>query len=113
MFVEVVIFSINLESNHLLSPVIQAELRWGWVFLERTRILSGIQFTTYLIDFFVVARQLKRFVGNSLNVILTRQTCGQRSSRAAERKRQALGNDYFPSEFAISSLCQNVEETKI
>ena len=25
-------------------------LRWGWVFLERTRILSGIQFTTYLVE---------------------------------------------------------------
>jgi len=29
-------------------------LRWGWVFLERTQILSGIQFTTHFIDFFVV-----------------------------------------------------------
>ena len=30
------------------------ELRWGWVFLERTRILSGIQFRTYFIEIFVV-----------------------------------------------------------
>ena len=30
-----------------------------------------------------------------VNVILTRQTCGRRSSRAAKSKRQALGN-YFP-----------------
>jgi len=37
----------------------------------------------------------KRFVGSSVNVILTRQTCGQRSSRAAESRRRALGN-YFP-----------------
>jgi len=29
-------------------------LRWGWVFLERTRILSGIQFTTHVIESFVV-----------------------------------------------------------
>jgi len=29
-------------------------LKWGWVFLERTRILIGIQFTTHFIDFFVV-----------------------------------------------------------
>jgi len=29
-------------------------LRWGWVFLERTRNLSGIQFTTHFIDCFVV-----------------------------------------------------------
>jgi len=67
-------------------------LRWGWVFLERTRILSGIQFTMYFIDFFVV--QTKRFVGSSLTAILTRQTCGQRSSRAAESKRRAVWN-YF------------------
>jgi len=67
-------------------------LRWGWVFLERTRIFSGIQFTTHFIEIFVV--KTKRFVGSFVNVILTRQTCGQRSSRAAESKRRALGN-YF------------------
>jgi len=67
-------------------------LRWGWVFLERTRILSGIQFTTHFIDFFVV--QTKWFGGSFVHVILTRQTCGQRLSKAAESKRRALGN-YF------------------
>ena len=67
-------------------------IRWGWVFLERTRILSEIQFTTYFIEIFVV--ETKRFVGSTVNVILTRQTCGQRWSRAAESKRRALGN-YF------------------
>ena len=67
-------------------------LRWGWVFLERTRILGGIQFTTHFIEFFVV--ETKRFVGSFVNVILTRQTCGQRSSRAADSKRRALENDF-------------------
>jgi len=67
-------------------------LRWGWVFLERTRILCGIQFTTYFIEIFV--EETKQFVGSFVNVILTQQTCGQRSSRAAESKRRALGN-YF------------------
>ena len=67
-------------------------LRWGWVFLERTRILSGIQFTTHFIEMFAV--KTKRFVGSFVNAILTRQSCGQRSSRVAESKRQALGN-YF------------------
>jgi len=67
-------------------------LRWGWVFLERTRIFSGVQFTTHFIEFLVL--ETKRFVGTFSNVILTRQTCGQRSSRAAESKRRALGN-YF------------------
>jgi len=38
--------------------------------------------------FFVV--ETKQFVGSFLNVILTRQNCGQRSSRAAERKHRAL-----------------------
>jgi len=66
--------------------------RWGWVFLKRTQILSGIRFTTHFIELFFV--ETKRFVSSFSNVILTRQTCGQRSSRAAESKRQALGN-YF------------------
>ena len=68
------------------------DLRWGWVFLERTRILSGIQFTTHFIGIFVV--ETKRFVGSFVHVILTWQTCGQRSSKTAESKRWALGN-YF------------------
>ena len=67
-------------------------LRWGWVFLERTWFLSGIQFTMHFIEIFVA--ETKRFVGSTINVVLTRQTCGQRSSRAAESKRRALG-DYF------------------
>ena len=67
-------------------------LRWDWVFVERTRILRGIQFTTHFIEIFVV--ETKRFVGSFANVILTWQTCGQRSSRAAESKHSALGN-YF------------------
>jgi len=75
-------------------------LRWGWVFLERTWILSGIQFTTYFMNPFVV--ETKRFVGSFVHVILTRQICGQRSSRAAESKRRAIGN-YFSKRIAICS----------
>jgi len=85
-------------------------LRWGCVFLERTRILSGIQFTTHFMEFFAV--ETKRFIGRSINVIFTRQTCCQRSSRAAESKRRAL-DIYFSSEFAVCSNCHNVEETEI
>ena len=59
---------------------------------ERTRILSGIQFTTNCIEIFIV--ETNRFVISAVHVILTRQTCGQRSSKAAESKRRALGN-YF------------------
>jgi len=78
-----------MRSKNLLWP---PSKRWGWVFLERTRILSGIQFTTYFIEIFVV--ETKRFLSSFVNVILTRQTCGQRSSRGAERKRRSIGN-YF------------------
>jgi len=53
---------------------------------------KGIQFTTCFIEIFVV--KTKPFVGSFVHVILTQQTCGQRSSRAAESKRRALGN-YF------------------
>jgi len=67
-------------------------IRWGWVFLERTRILRGIQFTTHFIKKFVVESNDSSVV--FVNVILTWQTCGQRSSRAAESKHRALGN-YF------------------
>ena len=76
-------------------------LRWGWVFLERTRILSGLQFTTHFIEFFVV--ETKRFVGSFSNVILTRQTCGQRLSRTAESKCRARGN-YFPERICCMFL---------
>ena len=38
--------------------------------------------------------ETKGFVGSFVHVILTQQTCSQRSSRAAESKRRALGN-YF------------------
>jgi len=47
----------------------------------------------HFIDFFVV--ETKRFVGSFVHVILTRQTCGQRSSRAVENKRRVLEN-YSP-----------------
>jgi len=40
-------------------------IRRGWVFLERTRILSRIQFTTHVIEFVVV--ETKRLVGSTIN----------------------------------------------
>jgi len=64
------------------------KLRWGWVFLKQTRILSRLQFTRYFIEF--VFLETERFVSSNPNVILTQQTCGQRSSRAAGSKRRAL-----------------------
>jgi len=59
-------------------------LRWGWVFLERTQILSGFQFTTHFIEILVL--ETKRFVDGSVQVILTRQTCGQRLSWPAGKQ---------------------------
>ena len=82
-------------------------LRWGWIFLERTRILSGIQFTTYFIEFSDV--QTKPFVGSFVNLILTRQTCGQRSSRAAESKHWAPGM-YFCERICYMFLVSKCRE---
>jgi len=39
--------------------------------------------------------ETKQFVGSSVNVILTRQICGQRSSRVAESKHQTLENHIY------------------
>jgi len=83
--------------------------KYGWVFLERTKILSDIQFTTYFIDFFVV--ETKRFVGSFVHMILTQQTCGQHSSRAVERKRQALGN-YFAEQICYMFLMSKCREDR-
>ena len=67
-------------------------IKVGWGISRTNGIISGIQFTTYFIEIFVV--ETKRFVGSFVNVTLTQQTCGQCSSRAAESKRRAIGN-YF------------------
>jgi len=93
-------YSVNEAMHTPRWSILCPTLRWGWVFLERTRILSGIKFTTHFIESFVV--ETKRFVCSTVNVILTRQTCGQRSSRAAESKHRAL-EIIFWSEFAICS----------
>jgi len=85
------------------------DLRWGWVFLERMRILNGIKFTTHFIDLFVV--ETKRFVGSFVNVILTRQSCGQRSNRAAESKRRAIGN-YFSKRICYMFLTSKCREDR-
>ena len=77
----------------------------GWVFFERKQILCGMQSTTHFIvhDFFVV--ETKRFVSSSVNMILTRQTCDQRSSslRAAESKGWAPEN-YFSEQICYMFL---------
>jgi len=78
----------------------------GLCFSQQTQIFSGIQLTMHFMDIFVV--ETKWFVGSTVNVILTRQTCSQLSTRPAESKNRALGNCF--SEW----ICyrQNVEETE-
>jgi len=78
--------------SRITQPHLKVGLGMFWIFLERTWILSGIQFTTYFIESWVV--ETKRFVVSFVHVMLARQTCGQYSGRAAESKRRALGN-YF------------------
>jgi len=56
--------------------------------------------------------ETKQFVSSNVHVILTRQTCGQRSARTAESKCPALKKKNT-TEFALFSQCQNVEETVI
>jgi hypothetical protein len=70
----------------------------------------GIKFTTHHIEICVV--ETKRFVNSFVHVILAWQTCGQRSSRAAESKRRSLGN-HFSELLAMCIQYQNVEETEI
>jgi len=79
----VVVFTLKICVFWLNSNTI---FKVRWVFLERTRILSGIHFTMYFIDLFFVAT--KPFVGSFVHVILTRHTFGQHSSTAADSVRR-------------------------
>jgi len=81
-------FKVKISQSQLCS-----HLRWGWVFLKRTWILSRSQFTRHLIEFVFV--KTKRFVGSNPNLILTRQTCGKRSSMSARSKRRAIEKDFI------------------
>jgi len=62
--------------------------RQGWVLCERTCVFTGIQFTKHFIEFVLV--ETTQLFGCTVNVILTRQTCGHRSSRVAGSTHRAL-----------------------
>jgi len=68
--------------------------------LKGTCVFSRIQFTKYFIEFIFV--ETNQLFGSNSNVILTRQTCGQRSGMAAGSKRQAFSFN-FPYEFTKCS----------
>ena len=85
--------SLIINKNVETKSHIKTRLRWGWVFLEQTRILIGIQFTRPFVDSVFV--ETKRFVGSNVNVILTLQTCGQRSCMSAGSKRRALEHYFY------------------
>jgi len=74
------------------EPQCDGKIRGGKRVLTFKKRILPFQFTTHSFDLFVV--ETNRFVSSTVNVILTRQTCGQRSSQTAESKRRALGN-YF------------------
>jgi len=62
-------------------------LKQGWGLFKRTCEFSGIQFTKHFIEFVYV--ETNEVVRRNSHVNLTRQTCGQRSSRVAGSKRRA------------------------
>jgi len=77
---------VQFFQNHKLA--LFSLLKQGWVCSKRTCVFSGIQFTTHFIEFVVV--ETKQIVSSNSNVILKRQTCGQRSGMAAGGKRRAI-----------------------
>jgi len=64
------------------------KLRQGWILFNRTCEYAGIQFTKHSIEF--VLLETNKLVGSNPHVILTRQTCRQRSNRVAGSTRRAL-----------------------
>jgi len=58
------------------------------MWFERTCVFSGILFTRHFIE--LICLETNQLFGSHSNVILTRQTCDQRSSMAAGSKRGAL-----------------------
>jgi len=87
------------------------ELKRDWVFLERLKIFSRFQFTGHCIEFVLV--EANQLAVSNPNVVLTRQTYGQRSSRATGSKRRALAF-YFAIRICYKFLIsKNVEDGPI
>ena len=86
--------SLGTEFPHKMA------IKKGLGLFERTCVFTGIQFTNHFIEFAYV--KTNELVCSNSNMTLTRQTCGQHSSRVAGRKRRALAF-CFPYEFAMCS----------
>jgi len=74
----------NLEIWPFLNSLLE---KWVWESgpkIDPATGVSGMRF----IEFVLV--KTKRFVGSTINVLLTQHTCGQRSSMSARSKRWAL-----------------------
>ena len=85
------IHQLILLSSHVQPQ--ELKLGVGYFSNVETQILIGIQFTRHFIEFVFV--EMRQSVGSNSNVILTRQTCGQRSSMVAGSKHRTL-SFYFP-----------------
>jgi len=89
------LFSVISPENYKVASFLirglKLPLRWGWVFLERTQILSGIQFTTHFIEIFVVKTQ--RFIAIFVNAKSTLQ-CKSKQAHAPLRS-HTFGSSSF------------------
>ena len=83
---------LELEIRHLISLADFTSHRVGFG-SNQTCVFSKIQFPRPFMEFVFV--ETKQIVSSNSNVILTQQTCGQRSGMAAASKRRALAF-YFP-----------------
>ena len=102
-----------LESIYTFFPNIKknSAFKVGLGISQTNAILSGIQFTTHFVWIFVV--ETKRFVGSFVNVILTRQTCGQRSSRACGKQTLSARKFFSRANLLHVPLYNKLEETEI
>jgi hypothetical protein len=90
---------------------VNVAFRWGLILLERTRVLSGMQFTRHFIAFVVV--ETKQFASSNVNVILMRQTYGQRSSMSTGSKRRALAFYLGVRIFPVFPISKGREESDL
>jgi len=82
-----------------------------WVLFERTCVFAWIQFAKHFIELVFV--ETNELVHSNSNLIMTRQTCGQHSSRVAERVPGLPIRDCSGSCNRSVSRCTNVSEIDV